>query len=99
MGINDKNKLTGGGEKMKKKLLAGLATGLLLFGMVGTASATLVNLSITGSWSASDFATGNLPDSDGNVFGLAPYDGSLTVDLLVNTDSFMHYAAGIVMTI
>jgi hypothetical protein len=78
-----------------KKIFIVLST-IILYLLI-TASlgfADLVNLSLTGSWTAADFKTGSKSDSDGEVFGLAPYDGSLTLNLLVNTNKFVSYSAG-----
>jgi len=65
--------------------------------------ASIVDLTITGSWTASDYdvsstgpdsALGIPEENDDLVFGTAPSDGSTTFTLRVNTDSAVGFATG-----
>lgn len=67
------------------------------------AQASIVDLTITGSWTASDYdvsstgpdsALGISEENDDLVFGTAPSDGSTTFTLRVNTDSAVGFATG-----
>ena len=87
-------------------LLVALVMVIGLSGMVQTVSAEMVNVEVIGSWTTSDFTVTDAadplystgPDFDGEVFGVAPSDGSTTFDLLVNTDSAVSFAAGYTYT-
>ena len=75
-----------------------------LFVFSSMAQATIVDLTITGSWTAEDYdvsSTGptsgalGIPEEDDDlVFGTAPSDGSTTFTLRVNTDSAVSFATG-----
>lgn len=75
--------------------------------MTSTVIAAIVNLSITGTWSADDFTVTEASDPlydpsnpkfDGKVFGVAPSAGSTTVQLLVNTTGSVFFNQGYTFT-
>lgn len=66
-------------------------------------SANIVNVDISASWTPANFTVTNAadasfdsnnPEFDGKVFGVAPTVGTTTINLQVNTDSYMSFAAG-----
>ncbi|MGH1458847.1 MAG: hypothetical protein ACRBBT_08090 [Paracoccaceae bacterium] len=76
-----------------KHLLCALALSALPF----TASAAIIDLDITGSWTSADFGTNpvdGIDDGNDDVFGLSPYDGSVTVSLRVDTAGAIVYTTG-----
>lgn len=65
--------------------------------------AEIVELTITGHWSEKDFKVTSKKDGrfdpanpkfDGFVFGVAPAEGSVAIQLLVNTDACVFFANG-----
>lgn len=75
--------------------------------IVQTAKADVIELSITGSWSAGDFKVTETsspsydpdnPQFDGKVFGVAPSTGNMTIRLRVNTDGSRFFAKGSTFT-
>lgn len=82
------------------QFLVALVIGLFA---VHSAKAEIVELSITGYWSAGDFkVTDRLnrlynpanPEFDGKVFGADPSAGEVTLQLLVNTDGGIFFSKG-----
>ena len=80
---------------------------LLIAGLVSFApvtNAAIIDLTITGSWTASDYdvsstgpsvgALGVPVENDDLVFGTSPSDGSATFTLRVNTDSAVSFSSG-----
>ena len=77
--------------------LAYLGFGAGLFAT--SASAAIVNVDISASWSAADFTVTAPPNpvdpaNDGAVFGVSPSAGSTTIQLIVDTSSMVSYSAG-----
>ena len=79
-----------------------LVLGISLF-LVQTARAEIVELSIAGRWTEKDFKVTSRKDGrydpanpkfDGLVFGVAPIEGSVTLQLLINTDGNIFFAKG-----
>lgn len=82
------------------------STYLILFlGLLttGTVRAETIELTITGSWSETDFKVTRKSDAsydpsnpkfDGKVFDLSPSDGNLSLVLLVNTDRVVVFPKG-----
>ena len=68
-------------------------------------NAYIIDVSITGSWTADDFIVGDSvtdptpPPIDGTVFGVAPSDGSTTFQVRVDTDGFVYFPEGHTYTI
>lgn len=86
---------------MKHVLNAALAAGLLAWG--GVAQASIIELTLSADWEASDFdvsSTGTTnpadppEDDDDLVFGIAPSAGSISFTLLVDTSSVTTFLAG-----
>lgn len=62
-----------------------------------SANAAIIDLDITGTWTAADFGTNpvdGIDDGNDDVFGLSPYDGSITVSLRVDTTGVETFATG-----
>lgn len=67
--------------------------------LAGNASAAIVNVDITASWTATDFTVSTTPNpadpaADGAVFGVVPSTGSTTIKLTVDTSSAVSFNAG-----
>lgn len=79
---------------MKYLLLAAILTTAPM-----VAEASFVNLELTGSWGSSDFDVSSssgpsAPEDDDLVFGIAPSDGSVSVNLLVDTSDVVSFTTG-----
>lgn len=74
-----------------------LLSALVLSTLPLSVNAAVIDLDITGSWTAADFGTNPVDgqvDGDDDVFGLSPYDGSVTVSLRVDTAGAIVYTTG-----
>lgn len=74
-----------------------------LFSLAPVAQATIVDLTVTGTWTAADYdvsSTGpdfplSIPEeNDDKVFGVSPSDGSISFTLQVNTDTAVSFTTG-----